>query len=318
MLNPFPIFKRKKQHHQTAPRRWVVDESELPWFEQPDALARVPEIAARWNGDPRLASWLEAWVRDGYFIIEKFVPPDLLHGIESALDDVWQATEAKPNLTIEDLWVDGEKIIHCPHERLVAKSEAERAEIERTSFWRISELHQHEPRSLALYEFGGFRDIASAIFDQPAVPQFSLTFGKGSRQPMHQDTYVFHVWPMQFICGIWIACEDIHPDSGPLAYYPGSHRSPLYDGFSNYPQTQCRTASEPEIQAYGRYLDREMARYPRREFIARKGDALFWHGMLIHGGSPVVDDSLSRRSMVIHMLPPGASRGHEVTGPFNW
>ena len=61
-----------------------------------------------------------------------------------------------------------------------------------------------------------------------------------------------------------------------------------------------------------------MARYPRREFIARKGDALFWHGMLIHGGSPVVDDSLSRRSMVIHMLPPGASRGHEVTGPFNW
>ena len=28
------------------------------------------------------------------------------------------------------------------------------------------------------------------------------------------------------MCGVWIALEDIHEDSGPLIYYPKSHRSP--------------------------------------------------------------------------------------------
>jgi hypothetical protein len=307
-------------------KRWIVDPAALPWFEQPDALARVGEIARRWSGSDALAGgqagqlegWLEAWVRDGYFVVEKFVPPALVDGIGTALDEVWRATAPVPGLTLYDVTLDGEKVIHCPHARLVAEPHEFRPEIERQSFWRIPELHAHDERVRRLYEFDAMRTIASAIFDRPAVPQFSLTFGKGSRQPMHQDTYVFHVWPMQFICGVWIACEDIRPDSGPLGYYPGSHREPLYPGFDNYPQTQCRTASDAEIAGYGRYLEEAMARHPYREFLARKGDALFWHGMLIHGGAPVRDERLSRRSFVVHLLPPGASRGHEVEGPFNW
>lgn len=32
--------------------------------------------------------------------------------------------------------------------------------------------------------------------------------------------------PLGFLVAAWIAFEDIHPDSGPLVYYPGSHQLP--------------------------------------------------------------------------------------------
>ena len=82
----------------------------------------------------------------------------------------------------------------------------------------------------------------SFLFDRPALPHFSLTFSKGSMQALHQDTCVFHTWPFNALIGVWIALEDITVESGPLVYYPGSHREPLFSEFDNYPQTQRRTA----------------------------------------------------------------------------
>jgi len=35
-------------------------------------------------------------------------------------------------------------------------------------------------------------------------------------------------YPEGYLVGAWVAVEDIHPDSGPLVYYPGSHRLPYY------------------------------------------------------------------------------------------
>jgi ectoine hydroxylase-related dioxygenase (phytanoyl-CoA dioxygenase family) len=39
----------------------------------------------------------------------------------------------------------------------------------------------------------------------------------------------FHSAPAGFMCGLWIALEDVRPEAGPLIYYPGSHRSPYPD-----------------------------------------------------------------------------------------
>ena len=58
-------------------------------------------------------------------------------------------------------------------------------------------------------------------------------FSKGTEQGLHQDTCVFHVFPRNFMMGIWIACEDIKLESGPLEYYPGSHRAPFFPEFTN-------------------------------------------------------------------------------------
>ena len=72
----------------------------------------------------------------------------------------------------------------------------------------------------------------------------------GSEQALHQDMAVFHIYPHDYLIGAWIACEDIVRESGPLVFYPGSHRTPLFPGFTDYPQTNLRTAGPDLARRY--------------------------------------------------------------------
>ena len=141
---------------------------------------------------------------------------------------------------------------------------------------------------------------------------------RGSEQALHQDMAVFHIYPYNHLLGAWIACEDVGPDAGPLVLYRGSHRAPFFDGFTDYPQTNLRTADDEGAAAYTRYVESLADRYERHEFHPRKGQVLLWHGMLIHGGAPVERPDASRKSMVLHYASRGADRGREVHGPFRW
>ncbi len=48
-------------------------------------------------------------------------------------------------------------------------------------------------------------------------------------------------------------------------------------------------------------------------FLAKKGDILIWHANLIHGGLPVVNPALTRKSMVIHYYATDVIKYHEIT-----
>ena len=56
----------------------------------------------------------------------------------------------------------------------------------------------------------------------------TLNFPVGTQQLTHSDIIHFHSSPAYFMAGVWIAFEDIDADNGPLHYYPGSHRLPLF------------------------------------------------------------------------------------------
>jgi ectoine hydroxylase-related dioxygenase (phytanoyl-CoA dioxygenase family) len=206
----------------------------------------------------------------------------------------------------------------CPHDELLALPRDVQIKAKAESNWRIPGYHLYEPAAAALFELPALKAVCSALFNQPAVPRYSLTFSKGSQQGLHQDMSAFHVWPRNFLVGAWIACEDISAQCGPLVYYPGSHRSPMFPGFDNYPQTQRRTADPAQAAQYDAFVHKLADDYPRKEFVTRKGSVLFWHGMLIHGGAPVIDPASTRKSFVIHYMPDGVDRSGEVVGPFNW
>jgi ectoine hydroxylase-related dioxygenase (phytanoyl-CoA dioxygenase family) len=156
------------------------------------------------------------------------------------------------------------------------------------------------------------------ILGRKADPSYTINFTFGSEQGLHQDTAVFAVSPMNHLIGAWLACEDIDPDSGPLVYYPGSHREKLFTQFDNYPQTILKTCKPALIDEYHRFLADVALRYERKTFIARKGEWFLWHGMMIHGGDAIRNRSLTRRSYVCHYIPPGMNKEMEIQGPFNW
>src|SRR5262249_21172006 len=73
--------------------------------------------------------------------------------------------------------------------------------------------------------------VSDVLNDRPILIN-TLSFQKGSEQPNHIDTLFMTPVSFQKVVAVWIALEDVSADSGPLRYYPGSHRIPAFQ-FSN-------------------------------------------------------------------------------------
>jgi len=142
------------------------------------------------------------------------------------------------------------------------------------------------------------------VFRSPPCTLQSLTFYRGSQQPAHIDyPYVRCQTRLAELAASWIPLEDIHPDSGPLAYYPGSHH-PDISGYFDWGQGSIvmepdshRTPMEFAEYLWGRVKD---TRTPPEVFLPKKGDALVWHGNLIHEGTAIKNVKLTRKSYVTH------------------
>ena len=287
---------------------WRRKPNAVPWFDRPDALARG-------NGDDVLARW----VRDGYVVVDGLVAERDVDEMVGVLDGLWDASTPIPDLQLLGLrdTADGPQRSMSHHD-LLALSPADRHRLRDASDWRIHGFHYVNAAAKRVYWDRGLAGTASRIFGRRARPIAAINFMSGSEQELHQDMAVFHIFPHSYLIGAWIACEDIAAESGPLVIYPGSHRAPFFPGFTDYPQTNLRTADPETARAYQAYVDDIARGFPRHEFLAKKGQVLFWHGMLIHGGAPVTRRGTSRKSLVLHYSVRGADRGGEVTGPFNW
>ena len=161
----------------------------------------------------------------------------------------------------------------------------------------------------------GLIKILSFILDKEVIPFQTLNFVKGSGQRAHSDSIHMTTYPLGYLIAAWIALEDIHPDSGPLFYYPGSHKLPylLNDDFENY-STKFMLGNKD----YSDYEDVTedilmKSDFEKKIFLPKKGDVLIWHANLIHGGMPVVNPTLTRKSMVVHYYAKDVIKYHEIT-----
>ncbi len=135
------------------------------------------------------------------------------------------------------------------------------------------------------------------LYRRETFPFQTLNFVRGSQQDAHADSFFFSSRPDGFMCGVWIALEDIHPDSGPLVYFSGSHRfPPPFEGFGYDPS---RAAQLVEAM-------RRSGIEPQAATI-RKGQAFVWAASLVHGGSAIADPARTRLSQVTHYYFRGCS-----------
>lgn len=142
-------------------------------------------------------------------------------------------------------------------------------------------------------------DLLSKLYGRRAWPFQTLNFPVGTQQHFHTDSIHFSSVPERFMCGVWLALEDIGLDQGPLEYYVGSHRWPIY--------TNEHVGFVPRLKGQDQSIYHELWQrlvdktgVPRETFHARKGQALIWTSNLLHGGSPHLDKSKTRWSQVTH------------------
>jgi phytanoyl-CoA hydroxylase len=294
---------------------WKRRANAVPWFDQPDAAARLADEGRDANDRALLTQWL----RDGYIIVDNMVDPADIEAMVSTLDGLWDARAAIRGLELLDVReAPEEPPRNLSHAEILGLPPSVRQRMREVSDWRIHGFHYVNAPAWRIYFGRGLRGLASRIFGRRAMPIAAINFMTGSQQALHQDMAVFHIYPHGYLMGAWIACEDIAPESGPLVVYAGSHKSGMFPGFTDYPQTNLRTADPEMARRYQAWVDEQAARFERHEFHARKGQLLLWHGMLIHGGAPVLRRGTSRKSMVIHYTVRRADRAREVRGPFNW
>jgi hypothetical protein len=133
--------------------------------------------------------------------------------------------------------------------------------------------------------------LLEVMYGRTPIPFQTLNFLRGSEQPTHSDAYHFHSYPKHFMCGVWVAFEDIDDSNGPLHYYPGSHRLPDYDFLCPHHEDELKAFVERLIPAYG--LEKQRA-------YVKRGQGLIWAANLLHGGDPVADRNSTRLSQVTH------------------
>lgn len=143
-------------------------------------------------------------------------------------------------------------------------------------------------------------ELLELLYGRKVVPFQTLNFPMGTQQHFHSDAIHFSSIPERFMCGVWVALEDIELDNGPLEYYPGSHKWPIYTnehiGLSITPkkkvnQTFYHDAWQQLVKSTG---------VEKQTFLAKKGEALIWTANLLHGGAPQLNLNKTRWSQVTH------------------
>lgn len=258
------------------------------WTDRHDAGAEVERRLEAGLISQADAEQLRSWMTHGYVILERAVDPAACDRLRADLDRAF--AEGDERLLVRSPAHEG-------FEPLTAGVDTERA--------RVLDVYAfYESARAALFSEPIARFLTLVFDDAPVLFQ-SLTFEKGSQQALHQDTaFVVTTSPLEFAAS-WIALEDIQPGSGELVYLDGSHRAPEYLYGGRHKHWDAERDGEGEHDEWRRqlYADAERMGLQERTFLPRKGDVLIWSADLAHGGSPVADPSLTRKSLVGHYCP---------------
>jgi hypothetical protein len=226
----------------------------------------------------------EKFERDGYLVVgDSGCSEPVLDGVVADLDGLFEGEYRR-----------GDDGVYYSHHRIM-------------DAWRISD----NVKALALAP--GILPLLEELYGRKPLPFQTLNFRWGTQQAAHSDAIHFNSMPAGYMCGAWVALEDIDMDSGPVVYYPGSHRLPevTMDEIGE-------DADEAQYSLYVADLIEREGLEPRYATI-RKGEVFIWAANLLHGGSPRKDPSRTRHSQVTHFFFEGCkyytpllSKGGEI------
>jgi phytanoyl-CoA hydroxylase len=258
------------------------------WTDRRDAAEEIGRRVEAGTLSQAEAEQIRHWVEHGYAILPGAVAPDVCDRLRADLDRAF--AEGDERLLMTSPAVDG-------FHPLMAGVDSERA--------RVVDVYVfYESAREALFSEPIVRFLRAVFDDAPLLFQ-SLTFERGSQQPVHQDTnFVVTMSPME-LAASWIALEDVRAGSGELAYLDGSHRLPEYLYSGRYKHWNPKRDGDEQHAEWRELMERNAERMglERKTFLPRKGDVLIWAADLAHGGSPVTDPSLTRKSLVGHYCP---------------
>lgn len=254
------------------------------------ALRGKPNFRRFTSGSSSLSSEQRRfWKTNGYLVLPGFYSVAEANAINDFVDSLWRQRKYPGNPLVIDVFIGtpNEKRTHFAD----APDEARLEPYKLNDLFLISDLI----RDMVIGE--RIAQILGDLLDGDSLVCNSLTFERGSQQADHVDSFYMPPPVPNKLVASWIALEDVSPDSGPLRYYPGSQKIPGYV-FSN----GMLKAIPEEMPACREYLRREVEarKISPVVFSGKAGDLFFWDGQLLHGGTPIKNKAVTRKSLVTH------------------
>src|SRR5262249_54973907 len=138
---------------RTAPS-WTREPNVLPWFVQPDALARIA-------GAPD-APMLRRWIEEGYVVVDDVAGPADIDAMIARLDGLWDAPAPLPHLVLLDLHdARGESARNVSHVEVLSWDRARRERVQAASDWRIHGFHYLDASARRVFSSPRLRHLAS-------------------------------------------------------------------------------------------------------------------------------------------------------------
>jgi ectoine hydroxylase-related dioxygenase (phytanoyl-CoA dioxygenase family) len=236
---------------------------------------------------------LEHYEREGYVVFDPGVPEELIDSIRSDTESLYRF-EGEPNELDR-----GVSFGTGPRPRIM-------------DAWKIVDSVRAlalAPRVLAVTE---------QIFGRRPLPFQTLSFSVGTQQPPHMDSMAFYSDPPDYMCGVWVALEDMDMENGPLVYYPGSHKLVRPAPWEEIGRRLGKYVRRQDYPDHSSFMEDRLAQW--HEYCGtlieehglepaygtiNKGQALLWAPNLLHGGSPQRDDQRTRHSQVTHYFFEG-------------
>jgi hypothetical protein len=251
---------------------------------------------------------LARWQAEGFLILRGCISAEEIQRVRQAVDEEWSGTGSS------DHEVDVLSGPNSGQTFTLAQAPAQ----SRGEVYKLNNLFARRPdiRKVALSP--RLRAACAQLLEGEPLICNSLNFERGSQQPFHIDTWYMPPPVDGRLVAASIAVDDVGPDNGPIAYYPGSHLIPPYrfsDGRLNEKREempQCLAYLQAEIAARG---------LKEVELRAKSGDVFIWHAQLLHGGRPIRDMRQTRSSLVVHYwragdLPPEIVRVDPAAGSY--
>lgn len=171
---------------------------------------------------------------------------------------------------------------------------------------RIQDAWKFEPHVKEIATAPHVLDVLQTLYRRGPIPFQTLNFNVGTQQKTHSDMIHFSSVPQRFMCGVWVAFEDIHAGNGPLHYYPKSHKLPFFDmvdmnlrGSTGLSEKEAYGHNSRQYENFIEVSIKEM-NLKKAILNMKKGQALIWAANLLHGGEKITQAGATRWSQVTH------------------
>jgi len=255
--------------------------NESPWLDKKDAKVQLTHHSAFHNFSKETQEQLKSWPDKGFLVLENCIPTNEVDTINMEIDGLLKEKKVR-------FRYNNRKIMFSMHAS------------------KLMYAYATDPRITSVMNF---------ILDMPVVPFQNINFYKGSEQKAHSDSIHMTTFPSGYLIAAWIALEDIDENNGPLFYLPGSHKLPyLLNDHYEHGGGKLVLGSEA-YEKYEVHLAHEIKQtsFESKQFLAKKGDVLIWHANLLHGGTAILDEQRTRKSMVVHYYGKDVIKYHEIT-----